>query len=126
MQIRESAEDYLEAILVLKETNGNVRAVDIAHYLGFSRPSVSIAMKNLRENGYINVSDDLLITLTARGAEIAERVYERHRVLTNFLCLLGVAEQTARTDACRIEHDLSPESFACIKEFYQNSLKPRD
>ena len=83
MQIRESAEDYLEAILILKGENGNVRAIDIAHHLGFSRPSVSIAMKNLRENGYITVSQDALISLTAKGQEIAERVYERHQVLTD-------------------------------------------
>ena len=80
MQIRESAEDYLEAILILKGENGNVRAIDIAHHLGFSRPSVSIAMKNLRENGYITVSQDALISLTAKGQEIAERVYERPQV----------------------------------------------
>ncbi len=123
MQIRESAEDYLEAILVLKQQNGNVRSIDIANHLGFSRPSVSIAMKHLRENGYINVSADALITLTAKGAEVAERVYERHRVLTDFLSLLGVPEAAAKADACRIEHDLSPETFACIKAFYQEKLR---
>lgn len=126
MQIRESAEDYLEAILVLMQANGNVRAIDIARHLGFSRPSVSIAMKNLRENGYINVSEDSLITLTPQGREIAERVYERHLVLTNLLRSLGVSEETARADACRIEHDLSMESFACIKEHYYSQHKPRD
>lgn len=123
MQIRESAEDYLEAILVLKEQNGNVRAIDIAHHLGFSRPSVSIAMKNLRESGLIAVSDDSLITLTAEGARIAEKVYERHRILTDFLCRLGVPEEIARADACKIEHALSHESFVGIKEFYLTHFK---
>ncbi len=118
MQIRESAEDYLEAILVLKQLNGNVRAIDIAHHLGFSRPSVSIAMKNLRESGYISVSDDSLITLTEEGTRIAEKVYERHRILTDFLRRLGVSEAAAKADACRIEHALSEESFAGIKAFY--------
>lgn len=123
MQIRESAEDYLEAILILKQENGNVRAIDIAHYLGFSRPSVSIAMKNLRESGYISVSSDSLITLTPAGAEIAEKMYERHQILTDFLCHLGVDEEIARTDACRIEHALSHESFVGIKDFYLEHFK---
>ncbi len=126
MQIRESAEDYLEAILVLRQQNGNVRAIDIANHLGFSRPSVSIAMKNLRENGYISVSADSLITLTEQGAAVAERVYERHRVLTDFFFRLGVPEDIAKADACRIEHDLSPETFACIKAFYQKNLQNKD
>lgn len=122
MQIRESAEDYLEAILILKNENGNVRAIDIAHRLGFSRPSVSIAMKNLRENGYITVSPDALITLTPKGLEIAEQVYERHQVLTDCLLRLGVNPADARADACRLEHDLSPDSFAKIKAYYLQRL----
>lgn len=123
MQIRESAEDYLEAILVLKQQNGSVRAIDIAHHLGFSRPSVSIAMKNLRDGGYISVSPDSLISLTAKGAEIAEKVYERHQILTDFLCHLGVPDDIARADACRIEHALSHEGFLGIKNFYFNHFK---
>lgn len=122
MQIRESAEDYLEAILILKGENGNVRAIDIAHHLGFSRPSVSIAMKNLRENGYITVSQDALISLTAKGQEIAERVYERHQVLTDCLLRLGVNPANAKADACRLEHDLSDDSFAKIKAYYLQCL----
>lgn len=122
MQIRESAEDYLEAILILKINNGNVRAVDVAHRLGFTRPSVSIAMKHLREGGYINVSEDSLITLTDKGLAIAEQVYERHQVLTGCLLALGVDEANAKADACRIEHDLSQESFECIKTFYMQKL----
>lgn len=123
MQIRESAEDYLEAILILKNDNGNVRSIDIAHRLGFTRPSVSIAMKHLREGGYINVSEDALITLTPKGLAIAERVYERHQVLTGCLLALGVDEEHAKTDACRIEHDLSEESFGRIKLFYEERLR---
>ena len=119
MQIRESAEDYLEAILILKGENGNVRAIDIAHRLG---PSVSIAMKNLRENGYITVSQDALISLTAKGQEIAERVYERHQVLTDCLLRLGVNPANAKADACRLEHDLSDDSFAKIKAYYLQCL----
>ena len=122
MQIRESAEDYLEAILILKGENGNVRAIDIAHHLGFSRPSVSIAMKNLRENGYITVSQDALISLTAKGQEIAERGYERHQVLTDCLLRLGVNPANAKADACRLEHDLSDDSFARIKAYYLQCL----
>ncbi len=122
MQIRESAEDYLEAILILKGENGNVRAIDIAHRLGFSRPSVSIAMKNLRENGYITVSQDALINLTFKGQEIAERVYDRHQVLTACLLRLGVNPADARADACRLEHDLSEDSFAKIKAYYLQRL----
>ena len=118
MQIRESAEDYLETILVLKAQIGNVRSIDIAHHMGYTRPSVSIAMKNLRENGYINVSEDQFITLTEKGMAIAESVYERHRILTDCLLRLGVDAETAKSDACRIEHDLSDQSFACIKKFY--------
>lgn len=122
MQIRESAEDYLETILILKSENGNVRSIDIAHHLGFSRPSVSIAMKNLRENGYINVSDDALITLTPQGLAVAERIYERHQILTDCLLRLGVSPENARADACRIEHDLSEDSFAKIKAYYLEVL----
>ncbi|MCX4265316.1 MAG: metal-dependent transcriptional regulator [Firmicutes bacterium] len=107
---------------MLKNENGNVRSIDIAHHLGFSRPSVSIAMKNLRENGYINVSPDALITLTPKGREIAERVYERHQVLTDCLLRLGVNPNDAKADACRLEHDLSKDSFAKIKAYYLQVL----
>lgn len=117
MQIRESAEDYLEAILILKGENGNVRAIDIAHHLGFSRPSVSIAMKNLRENGYITVTDAGFIYLTDAGAEIASRIYERHEFLSAWLQSLGIDEKTAAADACKMEHDISADSFAAIKKY---------
>lgn len=116
MKIQESAENYLETILVLKNKNGSVRSIDIANALSFSKPSISIAMKLLRENGYIHMDDCGLITLTDDGREIAERIYERHRLLTQFLVALGVSEETAAADACKIEHDISEESFTKIKE----------
>ena len=112
MKIQESAENYLEAILMLRQEKGAVRSIDIAGKLEFSKPSVSIAMKNLRENGYIEMDGDGLITLTPAGQEIAERVYERHVLLTNWLVRL---EKTAVEDACRIEHVISAESFEAIK-----------
>ena len=117
MVIRESAEDYLESILMLHERHGQVRSIDIVNQLGFSKPSVSIAMKKLRENGYITMAEDGLITLTDSGREIASRVYRRHRVITELFVLLGVGREQAAEDACRVEHDLSPETFARILEF---------
>jgi len=116
MNIYESAEDYLEAILMLSERLGTVRSIDIVNKLGYSKPSVSVAMKRLRENGYIEMDSDSYITLTGSGMEIASRVYNRHRMLTNFLINLGVSEETAAADACKIEHDLSDETFEKIKE----------
>ena len=116
MKIHESAEDYLEAILVLKERQGMVRSIDIVHYLEFSKPSVSVAMKRLRENGYIEMDEEGYITLLAPGEEIARRIYTRHRLLTQFLTQLGVSEAVAAADACKIEHDLSDESFEKIAD----------
>ena len=115
MNIRESAEDYLERILMLSEEKGAVRSVDIAAGLGVTKPSVSFAMKQLRENGYIVMDRDNLISLTGAGMEIAQRIYTRHKVLTQYLVQLGVNEQTARQDACKIEHDISPETFEAIR-----------
>lgn len=115
MQIRESSEDYLEAILMLQKANGKARSIDIATQLGYSKPSVSIAMKKLRENGYITVADDGALELTETGMEIAIRMYERHLLLSGWLISLGVEEKTALDDACRIEHDISEESFIAIK-----------
>lgn len=115
MKIQESAENYLERVLMLQEKQGYVRSVDIARALGFSKPSVSIAMKQLRENGYVLMDESGLIELTPTGNAIAMRMYERHKLLTKMLMDLGVEEATAREDACRIEHDISEESFACIK-----------
>ena len=116
MQIRESAEDYLEAILVLSRKGGGVRSVDIATMLGVSKPSVSHAMKLLREDGYIAMDRYGTVTLMEKGAEIAGRIYERHTVLTKMLEGLGVSADTARCDACKMEHDVSDESFEKIKE----------
>ena len=116
MQIRESAEDYLEAILRLSQQGGGVRSVDIATMLSVSKPSVSHAMKLLREDGYIAMDRYGTVTLLDKGAEIANRIYERHTVLTTMLESLGVPSEIARADACKMEHDISDESFARIKE----------
>lgn len=116
MHVYESAEDYLEAILVIQRRRGAVRSIDIANELGFSKPSVSVAMKKLRESGYIEMELDGHIRLLPAGAEIAERIYERHRTLTDFFVYLGVSEEVASTDACKVEHDLSGETFEKIKE----------
>ena len=116
MQIRESAEDYLEAILRLSQKGGGVRSVDIATMLSVSKPSVSHAMKLLREDGYSAMDRYGTVTLLDKGAEIANRIYERHTVLTTMLESLGVPSEIARADACKMEHDISDESFARIKE----------
>lgn len=116
MQIRESAEDYLEAILVLSQKGNGVRSVDIASMLSVSKPSVSHAMKLLREDGYIAMDRYGTVTLLDKGAEIANRVYERHTILTKMLESLGVPSDIAKTDACKMEHDISEESFERIKE----------
>ena len=121
MQILESAEDYLESILMLKEKNGFVRSIDVATELGVTRPSVSYAMKRLRENDYILFDESDRISLTEKGLEIAERIYKKHRVLNEILKEIGVDEKTAIEDACKIEHDLSDTSFeALLKHFNKN------
>lgn len=114
MVIKESSEDYLEAMLMLRGEKGYIRSVDVAEKLGVTKPSVSYAVKRLRENGYITMEPDGLISLTTSGLEIADRMFTRHRVLTEFLLRLGVSEETAREDACKIEHDLSEETFEAI------------
>lgn len=114
MNIHESAEDYLEMILMLQEERGYARSVDIAASLGVTKPSVSYAMKKLRENGYIVMGEENHIALTEKGRTIALRTYERHKTLTSFLTNLGVSPETAREDACKIEHDISEETFAAI------------
>ncbi|MCI8774144.1 MAG: metal-dependent transcriptional regulator [Lachnospiraceae bacterium] len=115
MKIQESAENYLETILMLGQKKGNVRSIDIAHELEYKKPSVSVAMKNLRENGYIRVDDSGFITLTDAGRQIAETMYERHLLLSRWLMELGVNEKTAVEDACKMEHVISKESFEAIK-----------
>ena len=123
MKIKESAENYLETIYMLERRNGEVRSIDIANELEYSKPSVSIAMKNLRENEYIEMSRDGYITLTAKGLEIAECMYERHIMITRWLVSLGVEEQTAEEDACKIEHVLSEQTFNAIKRHAQGAKK---
>jgi len=118
MIIKESAENYLETIYVLSKRIGAVRSIDVANEMNFSKPSVSVKMKQFRENGYINVDKDGIISLTDKGMEIATQVYERHEIIAHLLMILGVGEETAYEDSCKIEHDLSDESFEKIKEFY--------
>ena len=119
MIIKESAENYLETIYMLNKKNGHVRSIDVANELGFSKPSISVAMKGFREDGYINMDHEGLITLTEKGIEVAERVYERHQVIAKALIALGVDEHTAYEDSCKIEHDLSDVSFKKIKAFFE-------
>lgn len=115
MLIKESAENYLETILMLQNKKGNVRSIDIANELSFTKPSVSVAMKSFREEGYILVDENGLISLTDKGRQIAERVYERHRVIAKALIALGVDEETALEDSCKIEHDISARTFEKLK-----------
>ena len=124
MVIHESAEDYLESILVLQERLGQVRSIDIVNELGYSKPSVSIAMKKLRENGYISMAGDGRITLNESGLEIASKVYDRHKVISRLFVQLGVSPQVAAEDACKVEHDLSSETFARIREFVERYQSP--
>lgn len=115
MKRQESTEDYLETILILKERLGIVRSIDIVNEMGFTKPSVSVAMKNLREKGCITVDTNGYITLTDKGGQLAAHVYERHLILTQALMAIGVSETAAKQDACRIEHDISEETFEQIK-----------
>ena len=114
MKILRASEDYLEAMLMMKEKYGYIRSIDVADYLGVTKPSVSYAPKRLRENGYISMDKSGLITLTAKGMEIASRTLDRHHVLTEFFKSLGVDGKTAEADACKIEHDISRQTFAAI------------
>lgn len=119
MQIHQSAEDYLETILMLSQRMGKVRSIDVVNELGFTKASVSIAMKKLRENGYISMSPDGSITLNESGLAIASRVYDRHKTITRLFVLLGVSPDAAAEDACKVEHDLSDETFGKIREFVE-------
>lgn len=123
MKIQESAENYLEAILMISNAKGYCRSIDVANELGFSKPSVSVAMKNLRESKLIDIDTAGSITLLPEGLKIAEAIYERHTVLSNMLMSLGVPEKIAIADACKIEHDLSSESFEAIKKAHQKFIK---
>ncbi|MBQ2853896.1 MAG: metal-dependent transcriptional regulator [Oscillospiraceae bacterium] len=122
MSVHESGEMYLEAIHVLSGTNGYVRSIDISEYLGYSKPSVSRAMGILRNGGYITVDKDGGITLTDAGREIAEKIYARHTLLTKLLIHIGVSEETAAEDACKLEHAISDESFEALKKYAANIL----
>ena len=123
MSVHESGEMYLEAILVLTKKNGFVRSIDVSEYLGYSKPSVSRAMGILRSGEYILVDKDGAITLTDAGREIAEKIFERHTILSKLLIKLGVSEETAAADACKMEHAVSDESFQAIKRFAAELIK---
>ena len=114
MQIQKAAEDYLEAMLMMQEKHGYIRSIDVAAQLGVTKPSVTYSTKRLKENGYITMDGDSYITLTDTGMEIARRIYERHKLLTEFFMHLGVDEATAREDACKVEHDISAKTFDAI------------
>ena len=124
MEIHKSSEDYLETMLILKEKHGYIRSIDVAEHLGVTKPSVSYATKRLRENGYITMDKDGHITLTEAGLSIAQNMYTRHKQLTQFLLSLGVSEETAREDACKMEHDISNETFDRILEDMHRRQKP--
>ena len=122
MHVHESGEMYLEAILVLSKKTGYVRSIDVSEYLGYSKPSVSRAMGILRQGEFIHVETDGGITLTDTGREIAEKIYERHTLLTELLVRMGVSEETAAADACKLEHAISDESFQAIKRYAANLI----
>ena len=123
MKIQESAEDYLESILIIGEKKEFVRAIDIVNHLGISKPSVSVYLKNLRENGYVDINDKGHLSLTDKGLSIAEKIYERHKILSSVLMSLGIDEETALKDACKIEHDLSDVTFDAIKNYHLKSIQ---
>jgi len=122
LKIQAAAEDYLEAIFILSK-DGNVRAVDLAAHMGFSKPTISIFLKQFRENGYVYLDSDRNIFLTDQGLEIAQNIYERHNLLANVLIAIGVDEETAYKEACKIEHNISDTTFECITRFYEKHLK---
>ena len=123
MELRESAQNYLESILVISKRQEVVRATDICAYFGYSRPTVSVALKHFREAGLIHVDANNHITLTQEGMQVATSMYERHTLLTKLLITMGVPREIAVEDACKIEHDLSPETFECMKNFLENHPK---
>lgn len=121
MTIHESAEDYLEAILKLRTKQGNVRSIDIVAELNVTKPSVSVAMKKLRESGHVKMDDSGLLTLTEKGEAVAKQIYERHQVLSQMLMALGVDSETASQEACKIEHVITDDTFQKIKNHYQKN-----
>lgn len=118
MAITEAVENYLETILILSKAQPDVHAIDICSYLGYSRPTVSIILKKLKEDGLVNVDHDNHITLTEAGKLVAEKIYDRHNVLSEFFMYLGVSKDVANEDACKIEHDLSDETYALLKAHF--------
>ncbi len=123
MVIQKAAEDYLEAMLMMKEKHGFIRSMDVAEQLHVTKPSVTYTTKRLRENGYITMDKDGLITLTDSGMEIADRIYTRHKLLTEYFVRLGVDPETAREDACKVEHDVSAETFDAICRHAENGTE---
>ena len=123
MPIQESGENYLESILKLSETKDGVHAIDVVNDLGFSKASVSVMLKKLKDDGFITIDNDNHLHLTESGLLIAETIYERHKILTDILIKLGVDSVTAEDDACKLEHDLTPKSFAAIKDYYLKNIK---
>ena len=124
MRLQESGEMYLEAILVLSKEKASVRSIDIVEYMGYSKPSVSRAVGLLKQGGFITMTGEGLITLTAEGAEVAQKIYDRHTLLTECLMLLGVDRDTAVEDACKMEHNISDRSYEAIKTFIENNHRP--
>lgn len=122
MPIHESGENYLEAIYMLSEKQGTVRSIDVVNHLGFSKPTVSVAVHTLERNGFLTIGQEGHLHLTDAGLEIAERIYERHRVLSSILIRLGVPEEIALEDACKLEHDLSEVTFEKIKNYFNQQL----
>ena len=122
MRLHKSGEDYLEAILVLEQKNGDVRSLDLAEHMSVSKPSISNAMKLLREGGFLTMDENKLIHLTELGREVAENIYERHVLLTKTLILIGVEPAVAEQDACRVEHDISRETFDRLKEHFEERI----
>ncbi|MFA6845497.1 MAG: metal-dependent transcriptional regulator [Sphaerochaetaceae bacterium] len=121
MVLREAGEMYLETILIIGQRQETVRSIDIARQMGYSNPTISEQMKRLRENGYLKMDEQGLITLTGKGKKIAEGIYDRHKVISKILINLGVSEKTATEDACRIEHYISQETFDCMKKNYEKA-----
>lgn len=117
MSLHQSGEDYLETILVLQQQKGIVHSIDVAQHLGYSKPSVSRAVSVLKAEGYLTMAKDGRLELTQSGVEVAHNIYERHRFLTSLLTHLGVSGETAEEDACKIEHNISDETFECLKEY---------
>lgn len=119
MAVTEAVENYLETILILSHKQPDVHAIDICSYLGYSRPTVSIVLKKMKDDGLVNVDQDNHITLTDSGKEIAEMIYERHELLSEFFAYIGVERDTAAEDACKVEHDISEQTFLCLKEHFE-------